>query len=193
VEVMIPANELTRATKRLIAALDAKDRSETKAAASALIAVVLEVSASTDPVGDVIVFPCAGAVKDWPFSAAEIAKLRSAFPALDVVGEARKARAWILSAPQNRKTAHGMARFLYRWMARAQESGRGMKAAGSVMPKTSDPRIRSGRWCSFHRVKENAGKQHPMWVKQTLGTLPSCDDCETIYTNSNPDPWPEEA
>jgi hypothetical protein len=181
---MIIPNELIRRTKTMIAGLDAKDPAAVKGAASALIAFVLEVVAGLDPPGPLLVFPCVGAVKEWPFSPAEIAKLREAFPSLDVVGEARKARVWILASTANRKTAHGMGRFMFRWMARAQESGRGLRAS-SVMPKGSD-RIRPGRWCSFHKIRENAKLPHPVKIEPE-----KCNDCENIW-HSDPPAWPSE-
>lgn len=53
---------------------------------------------------------------------AELAELRSAYPRVDVVGEIRKARAWCVASPQNRKTRRGAAKFLNNWMSRATES-----------------------------------------------------------------------
>jgi len=52
-------------------------------------------------------------------SSAEIAELRGAYPAVDVLGELRKARAWSIANSAKRKTRRGVAKFLNGWVARA--------------------------------------------------------------------------
>lgn len=59
----------------------------------------------------------------WPLSQAYLGELQTAFPALDILAEARKARAWIVGNPSRRKTPRGMTRFLYGWMERCQNRG----------------------------------------------------------------------
>lgn len=44
----------------------------------------------------------------------------SAYPAVDVLGEMKKAAAWLLANPRNRKTRDGMPRFLQSWLGRTQ-------------------------------------------------------------------------
>ncbi|MFP4501187.1 MAG: hypothetical protein ACLFTT_09330 [Candidatus Hydrogenedentota bacterium] len=46
-------------------------------------------------------------------------ELAAAFPAVDLEGELRRARAWLVSNSSKRKTARGMPKFLNGWLARA--------------------------------------------------------------------------
>lgn len=57
---------------------------------------------------------------EHPVTPADLAEYRVAYPAIDPAAEARKARAWSLSNPANRKTRRGVGKFLNGWMARAQ-------------------------------------------------------------------------
>ena len=67
---------------------------------------------------------------EWPLPAGLVARWEEAFPGMDVLGEARKAREWVLA--HHLKTYNGMRAFLFRWLSRAQNSGRFMRrAAGS--------------------------------------------------------------
>jgi hypothetical protein len=58
---------------------------------------------------------------EHPVTEAEIAEYRSAYPLIDPLSECRKARAWCLGSPANRKTRRGVGKFLNGWMARAQK------------------------------------------------------------------------
>lgn len=53
----------------------------------------------------------------------DIDQLRDTFPAVDPLGEIKKALAWINANPSKRKTATGMPSFLYKWMSRCQNNG----------------------------------------------------------------------
>ena len=72
-------------------------------------------------------FDCVGPVKTWALSAAKLAEWQSSFPDLDVAGEIRKARQWLIDNPRKRKTARGMVQFLSNWLQRSQNVGRGAK------------------------------------------------------------------
>ena len=63
-----------------------------------------------------------------------------------MVGECRKALAWVQQAPDRRKTARGMGRFLFGWLGRAQErgGGRGPAPAANGMGPVSAFRARQG-------------------------------------------------
>lgn len=74
-----------------------------------------------DPV--LLVFPCDGAPDKFEVTESLRASHAEAFPALNIIGEYRKALVWIQAAPANRKTAGGMARFLFRWLGSAQNGG----------------------------------------------------------------------
>lgn len=72
----------------------------------------------------VVLFDVCGKTKTWPLTEAALADYQSAFPHLDVGGEARKAALWCRNNPERRKTAKGMARFLQSWLERAQNGRR---------------------------------------------------------------------
>lgn len=79
-----------------------------------------------------LVFPCVGrGPAEWPLTRAKVHEWQSAFPALDVLAEARKARQWLLDNPTRRKTFAGMSRFIGSWLGRAQDNPR---------PASSGPR-----------------------------------------------------
>jgi hypothetical protein len=61
--------------------------------------------------------------KPWPLTQTQIDDWRTAFPAVDVLGECRKALAWIAANPQKRKTYRGVPNFLFSWLDRAQNRG----------------------------------------------------------------------
>lgn len=69
-------------------------------------------------------FPTVGRVKTWQLSEAHIAEWATLFPGLDVLGECRKALAWVKASPGRRKTMRGMEKFLVGWFGRAVDNGR---------------------------------------------------------------------
>ncbi len=77
--------------------------------------------------GDVALleFPCVGKEKSWKLTRAKLQQLQEAFPDLDALAECRKAKGWVEANPQRRKTSRGMMRFLFGWLSRAQDSGKG--------------------------------------------------------------------
>lgn len=78
---------------------------------------------ASEPVDTSITFSCVG--KDpgpWNPPLKLIQVFRDAYPHHDVVGELRKAVAWIVANPGKRKTKKGMPAFLNRWMERAKPS-----------------------------------------------------------------------
>lgn len=75
----------------------------------------------------------------WAWRQAAADELQAAFPHLDVPGEARKAKAWLESSPARHKTPRGMPRFLFGWMSRASDSGKGMKRTPSAAPVGKEP------------------------------------------------------
>lgn len=67
-----------------------------------------------------LTFPTVGAGgSEWHLRQARVDKWLALFPGLDVLGESRKALAWVLADPKRRKTASGMGRFLTSWLTRA--------------------------------------------------------------------------
>lgn len=81
-----------------------------------------------------LTFPVVGgSLKEWPLTRKQVSEFESAFPALDVAGECRKALVWVRSDERRRKTARGMQRFLFGWLQRAQDYG-GARANGRPPP-----------------------------------------------------------
>lgn len=62
-----------------------------------------------------------------------------AFPKVDVLAEIRKARAWCLSNPKNRKTRAGASRFLNSWLSRADTDAAAKPADTSKLPGGGRP------------------------------------------------------
>ena len=58
---------------------------------------------------------------DFAVPLAMVAELEQAYPRADVTGELRKARAWCVANPTQRKTRRGAAKFLTGWIGRAAE------------------------------------------------------------------------
>ncbi|MFO0849579.1 MAG: hypothetical protein U0871_13630 [Gemmataceae bacterium] len=84
-----------------------------------------EAGGNPSPGQVVMSFSTVGREKRWYMHRAKIGELSSAFPHLDIIAECRKAQIWLKANPSRRKTAKGMMRFLFSWMSRAQENGRG--------------------------------------------------------------------
>lgn len=75
------------------------------------------------PEDALIVFPCVGPLKEWRLTQSHVDQWQSAYPALDITAECRKALAWLSASPSRRKTAKGMPRFLVGWFGRAVDYG----------------------------------------------------------------------
>lgn len=73
------------------------------------------------PKSEVLTLPLSDG-SEYAVTDAELAELRAAYPRVDVVGEIRKARAWAVANPANRKTRRGTPKFLNGWIGRANEN-----------------------------------------------------------------------
>lgn len=106
------------------------------------------------------VFVCAvgrrNGATTWLLTSEQIAEWREAFPAVDVPVEARQAHVWVKANWARRKTSDGMAEFLRRWLARAQNSGGRTNGAHS---QDSQARVRSGHKRQI-RVLTNGNGAH---------------------------------
>jgi hypothetical protein len=94
-------------------------------------------SASSEP--SVLTFPTDGKIKSWNLTQSQIDKWREAYPSLDILGECKKALAWIEANPEKRKTAKGMKTFLVNWLNRSQDRGRGGSPANAPAAKPQGP------------------------------------------------------
>ncbi|MBI5068144.1 MAG: hypothetical protein HZB56_07875 [Deltaproteobacteria bacterium] len=80
----------------------------------------------------VVTIPCVGnGPKTYDVTEELVSKWKPVFPGVDVRGEVLRAAAWADANPARRKTARGCPAFLTRWLAKAQDSGRGN---GSLAP-----------------------------------------------------------
>jgi hypothetical protein len=87
----------------------------------------------------VMFFPVVGKTSEWGLQSALVAELEAAFPALDVRGECLKAKGWASLNPRNRKTAGGMPKFLFAWMARVQNSNGARPSLSLFAKRAPDP------------------------------------------------------
>lgn len=84
----------------------------------------------------VLMFPTVGTeAEEWGLTQELVSSWDETFPALDVLGECRKARAWIIANPDRRKTVRGMQKFLLRWLSRATDSFRGAVPERPKLPR----------------------------------------------------------
>lgn len=65
---------------------------------------------------------------------ADIAEYEMAYPRIDVTAELRKARAWSIANPAQRKTPRGASKFVNGWLSRANEKGGGSVASLASQP-----------------------------------------------------------
>lgn len=113
------------------------------------------------PAGDVLLtFPTIGGTKEWAFTRPLAVELEDAYPGIDVVGEARKALAWIRA--NGSKTARGMPAFLVRWLNKTADSGPVLARRSAAVERRPAPdwraeceRLHGGRCGNpvFHAAK----------------------------------------
>lgn len=106
-----------------------------------------------------LLFPCVAdrrtgeAAPQWPLTAELLAQWEETFPGMDVLGEARRAREWLLS--NHRKTYGGMRSFLFRWLSKALDSGRFLRrparrqAAPGTGPRTLEQVYGFASWAEW--------------------------------------------
>jgi hypothetical protein len=70
-----------------------------------------------------LVFPTSGKKQTWPLMQKLVSELTEAYPAVDVIGECRKALAWVRANQTKKKTYGGMPKFITAWMGRVQDRG----------------------------------------------------------------------
>ena len=67
----------------------------------------------------ILTYPCGGKTLSWPLTQEQIDTWTALYPSTDVLGECRKALAWLDADPTRSKTARGMAKFIVGWLNRA--------------------------------------------------------------------------
>ena len=102
--------EIRQAEAEAEADTEAKAKAKRKNVSSATVENTV-----TEPA--VLTFSTVGTPSEWHLTQTQIDAWSLAFPQTDVLGEARKALAWVLA--KQRKTAKGMPVFLFRWLGTA--------------------------------------------------------------------------
>lgn len=69
----------------------------------------------------VLTFPTDGSKTTYLLTEQQVSDWRALYPGLDVLGECRRALAWVHANPTKRKTAAGMSKFLVGWFNRSLE------------------------------------------------------------------------
>jgi hypothetical protein len=117
-----------------------------------------------------------GAGATWAFSEAHANQLSEAFVGIDVIGEGRKAVAWIQANPTKRKTARGMPAFLHRWLSNAAN-----RAGGSADARGSGP-------VPWQR-KTHEADHEGAWGPETFGNAPPLPSPKETRKFGGPVPW----
>lgn len=87
------------------------------------------------PADTVLTFIATGRPAVWHLTQAQVTDWEGVYPGLDVLGECRKASAWLLA--NGRKTASGMPRFLVSWLNRTTNSAPARTGPSPYGSKTS--------------------------------------------------------
>jgi hypothetical protein len=87
------------------------------------------------PADTVLTFIAIGKPAVWHLTQAQVTDWEGVYPGLDVLGECRKASAWLLA--NGRKTASGMPRFLVSWLNRTTNSAPARTGPSPYGSKTS--------------------------------------------------------
>jgi hypothetical protein len=74
---------------------------------------------------------------EYPITETHIAEFERAYPAVDVLSELRRIRAWCISNPQKRKTKKGCLRFVNSWLEKTQNRGGERTLLPAQMPRSN--------------------------------------------------------
>jgi hypothetical protein len=86
--------------------------------------VVASDTAPSASLDELFGFPCNGSPCWWSLTSAQVEAWQTLFPGVQVETECRKALGWVDANPHKRKTARGMKKFLYGWIARENDRGK---------------------------------------------------------------------
>jgi uncharacterized protein YdaU (DUF1376 family) len=111
-----------------------------------------------------LTFPTIGAHgASWYLRETQATEWRSLFPAVDVLGEARKALAWLQANPTKRKTAKGMPRFLVAWLTRCVDRGGNSTAAVAVGRRVETREETDAYLANLRRDRDAARAEGGSW------------------------------
>jgi hypothetical protein len=79
-----------------------------------------ERNATDPPIGTL---PCLGELKQWPYTAVDVAEWEEAYPIVDVPQQLREMRQWLISNSAKKKTFRGTRKFVTNWLGREQDRG----------------------------------------------------------------------
>lgn len=71
---------------------------------------------------------------EFPVTQATIDELAPLYPSVDVLGEIKRMRGWLIGNPTKRKTARGVMRFITTWLDQQQDKGRGPASSPKAAP-----------------------------------------------------------
>ena len=97
-----------------------------------------------------------------PVTESDLNDLRQDFPAVDVLQELHKARAWCVAEPKRRKTKRGIRRFIVTWLSKCQDRGGSPgPRSGTIIPigETWEERERQKGEETIQRVLALAEKE----------------------------------
>jgi uncharacterized protein YdaU (DUF1376 family) len=111
-----------------------------------------------------LTFPTIGAHgATWHLRETQAGEWRSLFPAVDVLGEARKALAWLQANPTKRKTAKGMPRFLVGWLSRCVDRGGNSTASVAVGRRVESREETDAYLANLRRDRDAARAEGGSW------------------------------
>lgn len=70
----------------------------------------------------IISFECTGS-KTFHVEQSAIDEMKELYPNVDILGELRKMKGWLIGNNTRKKTTRGMPRFMHNWLAKAQDNG----------------------------------------------------------------------
>lgn len=88
----------------------------------------------------VMTFATNGPIKEFHLMQDKVDEWQSCYPTMDVLGELRRARQWLLDSPVRKKTAKGMTKYLGAWLAHTNDYSRsGRQQDGPQEPTPAIP------------------------------------------------------
>ena len=89
---------------------------------------------STPATPAILVYPCNGNPETWNLTGEQLTEWTGLYPGLDVVGECRRAMAWVKA--RGKKTARGMPRYLVSWLNRSNDRRGSQQSPPATVPES---------------------------------------------------------